>query len=249
VGDKQIELTFVQTDDGGSPIINYLYSLDGGVSFTGFSPQETTSPVIITGLTNGATYQIGLKAENTTDTSLSSAFIQVKLNDVPSAPFLTGGYGGDMQIFLYFNEPNNGGKPILNYRYSLDGGNTFTFFYPPQTTPPLFIDGLTNNVLYYVCVQAINELGASATSNVLRIKPMNTTPKYCCPKEVLQNKKYLDTYPNISNNMKKSILIQSSQNGRTTFGDYLYGGIKPVNYVGKINGQLGGSGQPIRNKF
>jgi len=43
-------------------ITNYRYSLDGGTSFTGLEPPSATSPVTISGLTNGTTYSIILQA-------------------------------------------------------------------------------------------------------------------------------------------------------------------------------------------
>jgi hypothetical protein len=45
-------------------VTNYEYSIDGGVTFTLFNPPQTYSPVMITGLTNGITYTVKLKAVN-----------------------------------------------------------------------------------------------------------------------------------------------------------------------------------------
>jgi len=56
--------------DGGSPVTDYLYSTNNGITFT--SAGTTTGIFTITGLTNGQTYQIVIKAKNiygTSDTS------------------------------------------------------------------------------------------------------------------------------------------------------------------------------------
>lgn len=46
-------------------VANYEYSINNGATFTAFSPAQTTNSVRITGLTNGTTYNIQLKAINT----------------------------------------------------------------------------------------------------------------------------------------------------------------------------------------
>jgi hypothetical protein len=54
---------------------------------------------------------------------------------------------------------------------------------------------------------------------------------------------------NTSNSQRISQIISSSVGGSTQFGSYYLG--KPVvfNYLGRIEGQPGGSGVPLRNRF
>jgi hypothetical protein len=69
----QITLAFTANATGGKTITNYKYSTDG-VNYTAFSPAQTTSPLTISGLTNGQSYSIYLKAVNANgDSSASSA--------------------------------------------------------------------------------------------------------------------------------------------------------------------------------
>jgi hypothetical protein len=49
------------TSDGGSPIIDYLYSINNGTFASG---NTITSPLVITGLNNGTTYQVRIRAVN-----------------------------------------------------------------------------------------------------------------------------------------------------------------------------------------
>lgn len=49
------------TQDGGSPITNYEYSINSGAFVLG---NTTISPLIITGLNNGTTYQVRIRAVN-----------------------------------------------------------------------------------------------------------------------------------------------------------------------------------------
>lgn len=56
-----ITLTFTQ-ETNGITITNYKYSIDNGITYTDFSPVDKVSPVTITGLASGTTYNIKLRA-------------------------------------------------------------------------------------------------------------------------------------------------------------------------------------------
>jgi len=81
-GDTQLSIVFTQGFDGGSPITNYQYSTDDGATFTACSPPVISIPVIITGLTNGTTYQVKIKAVNAVGTSDPSAALAATPNNV-----------------------------------------------------------------------------------------------------------------------------------------------------------------------
>ena len=73
VGDGQVSVAFTApTDNGGSAITDYEYQLDDG-SFV--SANTTTSPVVITGLTNGTSYNIKLRAVNAAGAGAESAAV------------------------------------------------------------------------------------------------------------------------------------------------------------------------------
>ena len=63
-GNGSAVIAFTAGDDGGEPITNYAYSLDG-VTFTPLDPKDGLSPIAVTGLTNGKSYSPSLKAVNT----------------------------------------------------------------------------------------------------------------------------------------------------------------------------------------
>lgn len=65
------------TNTGGSPIINYEYSTDNGATWTVRSPAATSSPLTITGLTNGTTYAVKLRAVNSVGAGMASAAVAV----------------------------------------------------------------------------------------------------------------------------------------------------------------------------
>jgi len=72
--DSALTIIFLPGSDGGSPITNYSYSTDG-VVFTDLSPDQTTSPLTLSGLTNGTVYTIYLKAINSVGSSEASESI------------------------------------------------------------------------------------------------------------------------------------------------------------------------------
>jgi hypothetical protein len=61
----QLGVAFVApTNDGGSPITNYKYSTNAGTTWTAVSPAATTSPIVISGLVNGTSYNVQIRAVN-----------------------------------------------------------------------------------------------------------------------------------------------------------------------------------------
>ena len=70
-GDGQVSVAFTApSSDGGSSITDYEYQLDGGAWE---SASTTSSPVVITGLTNGTSYSIKLRAVNAAGNGAESA--------------------------------------------------------------------------------------------------------------------------------------------------------------------------------
>lgn len=70
-GESSATLTFTAAATGGSAITNYKYSTDG-TNYTAFSPAQTTSPLTISGLTNGTSYSFYLKSVNANGDSAAS---------------------------------------------------------------------------------------------------------------------------------------------------------------------------------
>ena len=79
-GYGQAMVSFTPGFDGGSPVTNYEYSLnpvDAEPTWIPFDPPVTDSPVMITGLTNGQTYSIALRAVNAVGAGAASARVTV----------------------------------------------------------------------------------------------------------------------------------------------------------------------------
>ena len=59
-----MSVAFTAGTNGGGTISNYQFSTDNGSTWTTRSPSATTSPIVITGLTNGVTYAVRIRAVN-----------------------------------------------------------------------------------------------------------------------------------------------------------------------------------------
>lgn len=64
-GDGTLSVAFTApVSDGGGTITNYKYSTNNGATFTAVSPNATTSPILIGGLTNDTPYPVKILAVN-----------------------------------------------------------------------------------------------------------------------------------------------------------------------------------------
>jgi autotransporter-associated beta strand protein len=81
-GNAQISVAFTAGADGGGSITNYEYTLDGGTNWIAANPSVTSSPLVITGLTNYTTYPVQIRAVNNAGGGTSSSSVSA----MPVAP-------------------------------------------------------------------------------------------------------------------------------------------------------------------
>jgi hypothetical protein len=168
----QLRVNFNIPDrDGGEPITNYKYRIGSG-SWVALDPSSTSSPMFITGLTNGTSYSITIRAVNSVgDGTISTAVSGTPQASAPSAPVISAITPSDETLSVAFTAPtNDGGSAISNYEYSLDGGSWVTPS-PPVTSSPLEITGLINGTAYSVRLRAVNNIGGGAASNSVVATP------------------------------------------------------------------------------
>ena len=169
-GSGSVSISFTPGSNGGDTISNYQYSIDAGATFTPLNPVDGITPVTIDGLTNGQTYIIELKAVNSVGAGIASSSVEYTasgLPDVPTSLTWVDSYNGN--ITVSFTPGSNQGSTITNYLYSLDNGNTYTAFSPPQTGSSVYITGLTNRTQYNIELKAVNANGQSTTSAPLAL--------------------------------------------------------------------------------
>jgi hypothetical protein len=74
-GDGQLLVSFTPGSNGGSAITGYKVSTDGGATFVASSMAVTTSPLLVTGLTNATAYDIQIQAVNAVGDGAASATV------------------------------------------------------------------------------------------------------------------------------------------------------------------------------
>lgn len=169
--------------DGGSPITNYEYSTDN-TTWTAFSPAVAASPATISGLTNGTTYAVRIRAVNAVGSGTASAAVSVTpAASVPNAPVISSATAGSSSAVIAFTAPtSNGGSPITNYKYRVDNTYstsdtpTWVALSPAATTSPITISGLTNGVRYAISIRAVNAVGDGAESTTVLVTPQAAVP-------------------------------------------------------------------------
>ncbi|HEU4719736.1 MAG TPA: invasin domain 3-containing protein [Gemmatimonadaceae bacterium] len=175
-GDGQLSVAFsAPASDGGSAIINYEYSTDGGTNWSTRSPAAVASPLAIAGLTNGTTYQVKLRAVTAAGAGAASAGSSGTPRTVPGAPTNLVASGGSANASLAWTAPaSNGGSAITDYtvEYSANGGSSWSSFpHAASTTPAITVTGLTNGTSYTFRVSAVNAAGTGATSSTATATP------------------------------------------------------------------------------
>jgi uncharacterized protein (TIGR02145 family) len=170
-GNAQAVVAFTApASNGGSAISGYtVTSSPGGIVKTG-----TTSPLTVTGLTNGTAYTFTVIATNANGNSLaSSASNSVTPSTVPGAPTIGTAVKGNAQATIAFTAPtSNGGSAITGYTVtSSPGGFTTT-----GSSSPITVSGLTNGSTYTFTVIATNANGNSIASSASNSVVPSTVP-------------------------------------------------------------------------
>lgn len=165
-----VDIDFALGADGGSPVTNVEYSIDGGDHWIVRAPASAASPITISGLTGGQTYPVAVRAINAAGHSATSNISSVTAAGTPAAPAITIA-PADTALVVSFTAPVNGGSPITGYQYSLDGG---TWTAAGTASSPFVISGLTNGTSYDVRVRAINPAGDGAASPIVAGTPATT---------------------------------------------------------------------------
>jgi len=153
---------------GGSPVTNYEYSTNNGLTWVARSPASTSTPITISGLTLGQTFTVRLRAINEAGVGTQSASAQGTVFGPPGAPSITqitsGTVGALTVAFTAPAAPPGGGWPITNYEYSTNNGSTWTAVSPASTSTPITISGLTLGQTFTVRLRAVNAAGVGTQS-------------------------------------------------------------------------------------
>jgi predicted RNA-binding protein with TRAM domain len=81
-GDGRVSIAFsVPADSGGSAITNFEYKVDDG-SWVALSPAVTVGPIVVTGLTNGVSYSVQIRAVNAVGDGVASEAVTFTLAEI-----------------------------------------------------------------------------------------------------------------------------------------------------------------------
>ncbi len=165
-------IAFTPGDSGGSTIIAYtVTAIDSTNTGRGGQTQaDTTSPILITGLTNGDHYTFTVIATNSLGdsppSSASNSIVPAVVLTVPDPPTNLQATASSGQVVVTFTAPaNNGGSAITSYTATAvdestpaNGGQTHVGNSPSTVT------ALVNGDAYHFTVHATNTIGNSAES-------------------------------------------------------------------------------------
>jgi hypothetical protein len=174
---SQLTINFQSGSNGGAEIVNYKYSTDGGTTY--ILADTANSPIVVTGLTNGNTYVVKLKAITAVGEG-PAATSTIRLPTSPTKPAIKTIAGGDGKLMVTFSAPNdNGGLPIISYKYSVNNGPyvDWTGRLGVALVNPITITGLDNGVNYSIKLKAVNGFGVGEESVAVAAKPFGL-PSY-----------------------------------------------------------------------
>jgi hypothetical protein len=161
--DSEIWVNFTPpVSDGGTPITNYQYSVDGGENWLNRLPANTLSPLKIKNLENNTTYRVAIRAVNVNGVGNKSATVYASptQQNLPTSPIINTVYSQGNNLVINFSSPlSSGGSTITGYQYSLDGGMTWQNAASNLVPYQIIVSNITPNVLYLVTIRAVTASG------------------------------------------------------------------------------------------
>jgi hypothetical protein len=162
LGSTEVTLTWNQVtgaDTGGRTIIRYEVKNGSGGSWE--TAQSNTSHTF-TGLTNGTTYTLYVRAVNDVGDGTASGGQPATPRTVPDAPTGLIATPGAAQVELTWTAPYDGGNAIAWYEVQQDSGLWVSA--SGIASPSHTFTGLENGTTYTFYVRAVNEAGPSLPS-------------------------------------------------------------------------------------
>jgi len=162
-GNAQVSISVSVANDGGSPITDYTAYCFGDTFNFDASP---TSPITISGLTNGVSYACAVTAANDAGTSPASAVSELvtpEATTAPDAPTIDSIAAGDGQVVIAVTPGADNGLPITGYTavcFNTISDSSIV----SSSASPITVSGLNNGVSYVCLVSATNDIGSGPYS-------------------------------------------------------------------------------------
>jgi alpha-tubulin suppressor-like RCC1 family protein len=153
------------TDVTAQSITGYQYSINKGATYQ--NAVVSNGSFSISGLTNGVSTSVQIRATNFNGNSLASVAKAVVPATSPAAPTITTITPSAGALSIAFTPPNTGGSAITSYQYSLDGGSTWVVPAKAIKASPIKVTGLPNATAYQVKIRAVNSKGTGSVSDAV----------------------------------------------------------------------------------
>jgi titin len=157
-GDGTLSVAF-PAPASGSPIVNYQYQVNGDGNW--ISAGTATSPVLVTGLVNGTSYSVQVRAVSAIGAGAASAPASGSPVAPPGAPTITSVSTGIGSASVSFTPGYLGGGTATDYQYQLNGG---AWVAAGTTASPIAVTGLANGTQYTIKLRAVSPSGTGAAS-------------------------------------------------------------------------------------
>lgn len=171
-GDGQASIAFTApSSDGGSPITTYAAVCTASGQTTA-DANGSSSPITVTGMTNGIQYACNVRAANEVGAGPASSNVNVTPQGPPGVPTSVTATPGNASASIAFAVPaSDGGSPIKLYT-ALCTASNHAGVTATNTTSPISVTGLVNGVQWSCAVKATNEIvGDGSYSTAATVTP------------------------------------------------------------------------------
>ncbi len=174
-GINQVALSWSAAKNIGSSITDYTirYSTNN-IAWTTFADGISTgTTATVTGISAGL-YYFRVAAINSAGTGPYSNSVSATPIGAPSQISTRAATVTDSAVLLRWTAPNQGGAPITDYNiyHSLNNSTWTKFVDGTSTATSATVTGLTNGVLSYFKISAVNSNGAATNSTVFTATPV-----------------------------------------------------------------------------
>ena len=168
-GNGQAQIAFTApASNGGSAITTYAAVCTAAAAAP--SANGTSSPITVTGMTNGVTYACNVRAANIIGAGPASGDVNVTPVGPPAAPTIGAATPGNGEATIAFTAPvNNGGSAITGYTVTCTGSSATRT--GTANASPITVTSMTNGVAYSCSVTATNGAGISGASGTVAVTP------------------------------------------------------------------------------
>ena len=155
-------------DDGGHSIFDYTATCTSSNGGATNSADDATSPITVSGLTNGATYTCTVIASSDAGDSrastASNAAAPASIPGAPGAPAQPIVARASHSVTVTFTAPFAGESAITGYTATCESGDGGDPGVQPGSSSPITVSGLTNGKHYTCTVTATNTQGLGTSS-------------------------------------------------------------------------------------